>query len=112
MATTPEGRVKDQIRKVLQKNNAWYFMPVQNGMGKAGIPDFIVCYHGRLVGVEAKAPSGAATANQLRIGEEIKEHGGEYIIARSGEEVQKYFDSRGDDLKEAVFDAVHRKENP
>ena len=110
MATTPEGKVKEQIKAVLKKNNAWYFMPVQNGMGRSGIPDFIVCYHGRMIGVEAKAPSGTPTYNQLTVGEEIKEHGGEYIIARSGAEVQQYFDSRGDHLKEAVFDAVHREQ--
>jgi hypothetical protein len=53
---TPEGRVKNAIKAWLKKYHIWYFMPVSNGMGAHGIPDFICCWQGRFVGIEAKAP--------------------------------------------------------
>lgn len=78
MAATPEGKVKDAIKKVLKKHGAWYFMPVSNGMGQVGIPDFICCWNGKFVGVEAKAPGKTAnvTDNQLRVIGAIKKAGG------------------------------------
>jgi len=43
-------------------------MPVQNGMGVVGIPDFIVCWQGRFFAIETKAPGkrGNTTPNQKR----------------------------------------------
>ncbi len=65
---TPEGKVKASIKAVLKDLGAWFYMPIQNGMGVTGIPDFIACYNGRFVGIEAKAPGKSAntTANQRR----------------------------------------------
>ena len=65
---TPEGRVKEGVKKLLKVNGAWYYMPLQNGMGVTGIPDFIVCLKGRFLGVECKAPGKEKTVthNQQR----------------------------------------------
>lgn len=41
--TTPEGKVKKAIRKEFDTVGAWTFCPVQTGMGKAGVPDFLAC---------------------------------------------------------------------
>lgn len=92
---TPEGKVKQGVKKVLVSKGAWYYMPVQNGMGRSGIPDFIACVPtvitadmvgktiGQLVAVETKAPgrSSNATHNQIRELTEIAEHGGLAILA-------------------------------
>ena len=69
MANTPEGKVKDAVKKFLKSRGAWYFMPVSNGMGQVGIPDIICCYKGLFVAIEAKAPGKKAntTANQERV---------------------------------------------
>lgn len=40
---TPEGKVKDKVKKLLKQHRAWYFLPVSNGMGVHGIPDIISC---------------------------------------------------------------------
>jgi hypothetical protein len=56
MAQTPEGRVKAAVKKVLKQKGAWFYMPVQNGMGVVGIPDFVCCWRGRFLGIETKAP--------------------------------------------------------
>lgn len=65
---TPEGRVKARIKAYLKTTDAWWYMPVQNGMGVIGIPDFIMCFQGRFVGIECKAPGKerTVTENQRR----------------------------------------------
>ena len=74
MAQTPEGRVKDAIKKHLKSIGAWYFMPVSNGMGQVGIPDIICCYKGVFVAIEAKAPGKRSnvTENQKRVLDAIR----------------------------------------
>lgn len=62
---TPEAKVKARINHILQQaNNVWYFMPVQNGMGKATL-DYIGAHHGRAFAIEAKAPGKEPTPRQL-----------------------------------------------
>lgn len=54
---TPEGRVKAAVKAYLKTlANCWWFLPVSNGMGSMGIPDFIICYRGVFIGLETKAP--------------------------------------------------------
>lgn len=86
---TPEGRVKKAIKEWLDARSfwragadcpegevrGWYYMPVPNGMGVGGIPDFVGSYmaedaDGHYVGprpmaIEAKAPGEKPTALQL-----------------------------------------------
>ena len=60
---TPEGKVKEQIKRLLREYEAYYFMPVQNGMGAPSL-DFLVCYNGQFIGIEAKAPGKKPTPRQ------------------------------------------------
>ena len=94
MANTPEGKVKDAIKKFLKERGAWYFMPVSNGMGQVGIPDIICCYKGVFVAIEAKAPGKlhTVTANQQRVIDEIKAHGGIAVVADSTDSLIPLFD--------------------
>ena len=82
MATTPEGKVKADIKKFLTSLGAWWFMPASGGFGKSGVPDFIVCLKGRLIGIEAKAPgkSGNTTPAQDQQLKEIEEAGGHSLV--------------------------------
>lgn len=48
--------MKAGVKKTLTSLGAWFYMPVQNGMGVVGIPDIIACIDGRLVAIETKAP--------------------------------------------------------
>ena len=66
MAKTPEGEIKDQVRKVLDEMGAYYFFPAANGYGRTGIPDVIACYKGHFIGIECKAGSKQPTALQQR----------------------------------------------
>lgn len=54
MAYTPEGKVKAAVDRILKRVGAYYVKPVSNGMGRHGIPDYIVCFQGRFLGIECK----------------------------------------------------------
>lgn len=61
---TPEGKIKQEVKKLLAEFNVWYYMPVQTGYGVSGIPDFIGCCNGKFFAIECKAWSGKLTMNQ------------------------------------------------
>jgi hypothetical protein len=88
---TPEGRVKNDVKKVLKARGIWYFMPMQNGFGVVGIPDFICCWEGHFLAIETKAPGkrGDTTANQDRKLQEIQDHGGYSLVV---DDVQQLID--------------------
>lgn len=73
---TPEGAVKDRVKKILDKHGAYRVMPVSNGMGAHGVPDFLACVRGVFVGIEAKAGKNRPTALQLSNLRRIHEAGG------------------------------------
>ena len=77
MAQTPEGKVKDKIKKILKAHNIYYAMPMGTGFGHAGVPDFLCCYKGKFLAIEAKAGRGTPTALQLKQLKEIEASGGE-----------------------------------
>lgn len=79
-STTPEGRVKKHIRKVLDAAGAYYAMPVTGGFGKSGVPDFLVCFQGRFIGIEAKAGKGTTTALQDKNLAAIVQAGGVALV--------------------------------
>jgi len=99
VAKRNEGHVKSDCKKVLKALPACsFFMPVQNGMGEAGIPDMLLCIAGDYWGVELKAPGKPTTpwdvmdasnrfedtcvsANQTRKLKEIRDAGGiAYVV--------------------------------
>jgi len=82
MATTPEGKVKAAVRKMLAKHGIYYFMPPGMGLGRSGIPDIIGCYNGRFIAIECKAGKGQLTALQARELALIKATGGFTFVAR------------------------------
>lgn len=80
---TPEGKVKDRVKEILDSApQCWYFMPVQNGAGQSGIPDFIVCWRGKFVGIETKSKktSRKVTALQAKQIERINTAGGTAVV--------------------------------
>jgi hypothetical protein len=92
MAQTPEGMVKDAIKKVLNEYNIWYFMPSANGFGKVGVPDFICCWKGKFFAIEAKAKGKReqTTANQDRRIEEIRSAKGWALVVDDVEQLKEF----------------------
>jgi Holliday junction resolvase len=81
MAMTPEAKVKKQVKAILDALEVYHFSPMQNGMGRAGIPDIIACHGGRFIGIECKAGNNKPTALQERELSRILAAGGEaYVI--------------------------------
>lgn len=91
MAKTPEGKVKEDIVKWLVERDIWFFMPVSTGRGRVGIPDFICCWNGHFIAIEAKAPKGRATPAQMGNIMDIRRAGGTALVARSAAELEEYF---------------------
>lgn len=85
MALTPEGRVKQAVKQYLKRRGIWFYMPIQNGMGQVGIPDFICCWNGRFLAVETKAPGklNNTTPNQERVIKEIRGAAGYAFVVDS-----------------------------
>jgi hypothetical protein len=96
MAQTPEGRVKEAVKKELKSRGIWYFMPMQNGFGVVGIPDFICCWEGLFLAIETKAPGkrSQTTPNQDRVIAEIKNHDGRAIVVDDVSQVIDFFEGR------------------
>jgi Holliday junction resolvase len=66
VVTTPERKVKEKVVVLLKQHGAYYFFPATYGMGRAGVPDIIVCHRGLFVAIECKAGKGRTTALQER----------------------------------------------
>lgn len=66
MGMGPEERVKHAVKKLLNERGVWFYMPVQNGMGVVGIPDFICCYKGAFMAIETKRPNKTPTTQEQR----------------------------------------------
>ncbi|MFM7007913.1 MAG: hypothetical protein ACKO0Z_01035 [Betaproteobacteria bacterium] len=72
---TPEGKVKERVKKLLKRFNVYYHMPVQNGMGEPTL-DFICCVSGRFLAIETKAPGNHMTPRQKLTANKMETAGG------------------------------------
>ena len=80
MAMTPEAKVKKKVKEILDQMGVYHFSPMQNGMGRAGIPDIIGCLEGHFIGIECKAGKGTTTALQERELTRIQNAGGLALV--------------------------------
>lgn len=80
MAMTPEARIKNEVKILLANHGAYRVMPVSNGMGAHGIPDFLVCAHGRFIGIETKAGNNRPTDLQMSNLRQIDAAGGIALV--------------------------------
>ena len=77
---TPEKKVKEKVKKILNKLNCYYCMPATGGYGASGVPDIIACYKGRFIGIETKANGNKPTALQQKHLRDISVSGGQSLV--------------------------------
>lgn len=84
MASTPEKKVKDAVKKLLNAHSAYYFSPVTGGFGTSGVPDIVACIQGKFIGIETKAGKGKPTALQEKNLMNIMNTGGIAVLVNEG----------------------------
>lgn len=78
---TPEGKVKAKVKVALKSlgSDCWRFMPVQNGFGSVSL-DFMLCYKGRFIAIETKAPGKTLTPLQETTKAQMEAAGGIVLV--------------------------------
>jgi Holliday junction resolvase len=82
MTTTPEGKVKAKVKRILDNHKVYHFSPPGMGLGRAGIPDIIACFNGKFIAIECKAGKGQPTLLQSRELGRIDMAGGKTFVLR------------------------------
>jgi ABC-type phosphonate transport system ATPase subunit len=77
---TPEVKIKKKAVTQLKALGAYYFYPVTGGYGRSGVPDIIVCLHGRFIGIECKAGGNKTTKLQDLNLRQIADAGGIALV--------------------------------
>lgn len=80
MASTPEGKVKAKVRVLLKQAGVWFTAPVASAFSRAGVPDYLCCWHGRFLAIECKAGKGTTSALQDRELAAIAKAGGTTLV--------------------------------
>ena len=75
MSETPEGKVKRKVKELLVTHGAYWFCPVQTGLGARTL-DFLGTHCGRFFAIETKAPGKRMTEQQRAIADRIEKAGG------------------------------------
>lgn len=79
MANTPEGKVKDKVKKLLKKYGCYQHWPVLNGMGAPTL-DCVGCINGMFFAIETKAGNKQPTARQLLTIRDMQVAGGATFV--------------------------------
>lgn len=75
--------------RVAQEMGAWVHRVHSGGWARVGVPDLVLCHHGRFVAVEVKRPRlGALSPIQRLTMGKIAAAGGVAIVATSAEELK------------------------
>jgi|CryBogDrversion2_10_1035300.scaffolds.fasta_scaffold08722_2 hypothetical protein len=77
---TPEGKIKDKVKKLLKDYDVYFFMPNTHGYGSSGVPDIVGLYKGQFIGIECKAFNKQATDLQMHNLTQIQKNGGIAIL--------------------------------
>lgn len=77
-----EKRFEEKVKKLLRDRGAWLLKTWGGGFQRSGIPDLLICYKGRFIGIELKAEKGKVSELQDRELRLIRNAGGMGFIAR------------------------------
>lgn len=84
--TTPEGRIKNKIKEILDLylGRIYVYMPVPSGYGKTTV-DYLICFKGLFIAIEAKKPRGKPTARQHLTLEDVRAADGVTFVVNDDE---------------------------
>jgi hypothetical protein len=85
----PEGKLQLRVMadlKRLKASGAPIWFAKINSMYSGGIPDILICYSGRFMAVELKAPSGKTTKLQEQSLNQVERAGGVAWVVYSWEQ--------------------------
>ncbi len=88
-----EKNIEKKIKTYLKSKGAYYFKHHGNQFSQVGVPDIIVCYKGRFIGIEVKNETGKTSPLQDVNLKMINDAGGIGIVARCVEDVSKVIDN-------------------
>ena len=71
-----EKNFETRVKRFLDSEGCWHVKFFANQFTKAGIPDLLVCCHGKFIGVELKGAAGRPSPLQLHHVRKIREAGG------------------------------------
>jgi hypothetical protein len=91
MAMTPEGKVKEIVKKHLKSKDIYFIMPATGGYGSSGAPDIVVCHKGKFYGLEIKSGANKPTALQMDNLNRIETNGG-YAFVINESNVNQYME--------------------
>lgn len=82
-----EADIQRQIRDYLLWQG-WFVFKIHQSLGSyKGVADLYAIKNGRGVWIEVKTPRGRQSEHQEQFEKDILSHGGEYLLARSVEDV-------------------------
>lgn len=88
---TREKAIVTRIISLLRRRGAWYLKTCPPN--RPGVPDLLVCYRGRFVGIECKNEDGIVSKIQNYELGKIGEAGGISLVARDTETVELWLNS-------------------
>lgn len=71
-----EKNFEEKVKEILKSKGAYYVKQFGCAFTKSGIPDLLVCYKGRFIGIELKAKKGTPSPLQLYNVDLIQKAGG------------------------------------
>ncbi len=85
-----ESEIQAAVRDWLRWHK-WLVIRNHQTLGShKGLSDLVAVKGGRVLWIEVKRPGGELRPDQERFRDEILAHGGEYLVARSVEDVETY----------------------
>ena len=84
-----EKNIENKIKMYLKSIGAYYVKYFGNSFSQVGVPDLLVCYKGKFIGIEVKNEKGKTSPLQDVNIENIRKAGGISFVARSVEDVRE-----------------------
>lgn len=88
-----EKNIENKIKNYLKSIGAYYVKYHGNQFSQVGVPDILVCYKGKFIGIEVKNEKGKTSPLQDINLKQIKQAGGISLVARSVEDVSEIIDN-------------------